>query len=188
MGTVGFWFKLYTRIWVMHSLTCMMHPIQLIFVLSFIIKFQIQLCGSIHTSFQRKIILYNKSYHNQYIHSGHILYVVGIADCATINQFARRPLRSLVKEGILAVYEIGKYLSDKHLLHFLLIFQRYKIKFRRITNSICTDVNLWRMSGSALTTNFHILVSRGRGWLVISQTIKFWKECIISSLCLIPPP
>ena len=121
----------------MHSLTCMMHPIQLIFVLSFIIKFQIQLCGSIHTSFQRKIILYNKSYHNQYIHSGHILYVVGIADCATINQFARRPLRSLVKEGILAVYEIGKYLSDKHLLHFLLIFQRYKIKFRRKTNSIC---------------------------------------------------
>ena len=40
---------------------------------------------------------------------------------------------------------------------------------------------------SALTTNFHILVSRGRGWLGISQTIKFWKECIISSLCLIPP-
>ena len=26
---------------------------------------------------------------------------------------------------------------------------------------------------SALTTNFHILVSRGRGWLGISQTIKF---------------
>ena len=30
-----------------------------------------------------------------------------------------------------------------------------------------------RPRASALTTNFHILVSRGRGWLGISQTIKF---------------
>ena len=38
---------------------------------------------------------------------------------------------------------------------------------------VCTKANYGSSLSRALTTNFHILVSRGGGWLGISRTIKF---------------